>query len=459
MVLFRLVLNMHSSIGTNWINNPKFRVKMMDIVKGYGISRLLGVISLAILIAFSACKSNSAIYKAPKVNAFRGGKLPAPPGMVYVPSGTILFKGSLDSGNVGKNISLSAFFIDEAEVTNKQYREFVNWVADSVAVTDYLKDDQYFMDIAGEKTGQRRINWARIKKISPLWKSNDPNIQERLTPMLEMRGNRRTLKPEVVKYRFSYLQSKGNLKKTYVTDTVSVMPVEDIWTKDFPNAQLASLDANYFTHQSFDYYPVVGVTWRQARAFTDWRANEMAATVLRNSYLNGYQLTLSLPTEAQWQYAAGGKLDPQDTVVGARMTIEGNSGKRKLAVNFKQGEGTYSRDGATFTLPVKSYMPNAFGIYNMAGNVSEWTLDAYSPSAAVFVNDLNPALLYDADVKDGDALKRKVVRGGSWKDNGEQLNMDTRNYSVDYEPHSYIGFRCVMSAFEMPTVQSKTRKY
>ena len=95
----------------------------------------------------------------------------------------------------------------------------------------------------------------------------------------------------------------------------------------------------------------------------------------------------------------------------------------------------------------------------MAGNVSEWTLDAFSPSATVFVNDLNPALLYDADEQDADALKRKVVRGGSWKDNGEQLNTDTRNYSVDYEPHSYIGFRCVMAAFEMPTVQSKTRKY
>jgi len=108
---------------------------------------------------------------------------------------------------------------------------------------------------------------------------------------------------------------------------------------------------------------------------------------------------------------------------------------------------------------VKSYTPNAFGIYNMAGNVSEWTLDAFSPSAMVFVNDLNPALLYDADEKDADALKRKVVRGGSWKDNGEQLNTDTRNYSVDYEPHSYIGFRCVMSAFEMPTIQSKTRKF
>ncbi|MBD1422234.1 T9SS ring complex lipoprotein PorK/GldK [Sphingobacterium chuzhouense] len=419
--------------------------------------RTVVIALLTSLIVVAACKSNN-FYNAPKVSAFRGGKLPAPPGMVYVPSGTILYKGSLDSGDVGKNVSLSAFFIDETEVTNKQYRQFVNWVADSVAITDYLNDDQYFLDIAGED-GQRRINWKRVKRVSPIWRSNDPTIQEQLAPMLAMKGSRRTLNPEVVKYRFSYLRSNGRTETEYVTDTVAVMPTEDIWSEDFPNAQLASMDANYFTHESFDYYPVVGVNWKQARAYTDWRGKELMANIMNNSYLSGYHLTFSLPTEAQWQYAAEGKLDPRDTISGTRLTIDGKEGKKKLAVNYKQGEGTYSQDGATFTVPAKSYTPNAFGIYNMAGNVAEWTLDAYSPSAIAFVNDLNPVLLYDANESDSDALKRKVVRGGSWKDNGEQLNSETRNYVVDYEPHSYIGFRCVMSAVEMPTQQVKTRRY
>jgi len=417
------------------------------------------VLAAASIFTFFACNTNR-LYETPDASAFKGGTLPAPPGMVYVPSGTILYKSSLDSNDVGRNVSLSAFFIDKTEVTNKQYRAFVDWVADSIAVTDFLNDDQYFLADAGDGTS-RQINWDRVKKVSPLWKSRDLSIQSRLAPMITMQGTKRVLNPEVVKYRFSYLKAgNGQGEPVHVVDTVSVMPVEDIWSKDFPNAQLMFMDANYFNHETYDNHPVVGVTWKQARAYTDWRGKEIMASVMKNSYLSGFQLTFSLPTEAQWQYAAEGKLDPRDTTVQTRMTIEDpESDKRQLAVNFKQGEGTYSRDGATFTVPVKSYTPNAFGIYNMAGNVAEWTLDAFSPSAIEFVNDLNPVLLYDANEDDSDALQRKVVRGGSWKDNGELLNSETRGYELQNAAHSYVGFRCVMPAFEMTTQQSKTRKF
>ncbi|MCL4640729.1 MULTISPECIES: T9SS ring complex lipoprotein PorK/GldK [Olivibacter] len=411
----------------------------------------------------TSCKSNR-LYDAPKVSTFRGNRLPAPPGMVYIPSGTIFYKSSQDSSDVGKNVSLSAFFIDETEVTNKQYRQFVNWVADSIAVVDYLEDDQYFLEQAADDSndvkGERLIDWSVVKKNSPLWQNKNPEIQEKLRPLMTMKGGKRVLNQELLIYRFSYLKMDGINNNQYVTDTVHVMPVDNIWSKDFPNAQMTAMDANYFDHQSFDYNPVVGVSWKQARAYADWRGKEIMASLQKNSYLKGYQLTFSLPTEAQWQYAAEGKLDPTDTIRRTRLTIKDRkSDKKKLAVNFKQGEGTYSRDGSTFTVPVKAYTPNAFGVYNMAGNVSEWTLDAFSPSAVEFVNDLNPVLLYDADDNASYALKRKVVRGGSWKDNGGMLDSDTRNYEQQDEAHSYIGFRCVMSAFEMTTPQVKTRKY
>ncbi|MFC6099811.1 T9SS ring complex lipoprotein PorK/GldK [Olivibacter domesticus] len=423
-----------------------------------------GLIAAALFM--TACSSNR-VYDAPRVSAFRGNQLPAPPGMVYIPSGTIFYKSSQDSSDIGKNVSLSAFFIDQTEVTNKQYRQFVNWVADSIAVTDYLNDDQYFLDQPGNNdedsvlTNENRlIDWKRVKKESPLWQSSNPEIQEKLRPMMTVEAGKRVLNKTLLNYRFSYLKMDGKNNDQYVTDVVGVMPVEDIWSKDFPNAQMSSMDANYFRHESFDYNPVVGVSWKQARAYTDWRGKEIMNELQKNSYLKGYQLTFSLPTEAQWQYAAEGKLDPADTIQKTRLTIDDKkSDKKRLAVNFKQGEGTYSRDGSTFTVPVKSYTPNAFGVYNMAGNVSEWTLDAFSPSAIEFVNDLNPVLLYDADDNASYALKRKVVRGGAWKDNGSMLNSDARNYEQQDESHSYIGFRCVMSAFEMTTPQVKTRKY
>lgn len=415
----------------------------------------------SVVIILSNCKSNKT-YEVPRSSAFKSRTLPAPPGMVYIPPGTIYYKSSLDSSDVGKYISLSAFFIDKTEVTNRQYKEFLTWVADSIAVTDFLEDDSYFLPArknATEPDGKRFINWRKVRRISPIWKNKNPNIQEKIAPMLTTEGTKTVLNRELIKYQFSFLKSNGD-KKEYVTLNIPVMPVEDIWSKDFPNAQLVSMDANYFMHQVYDNHPVVGVTWNQARAYTDWRGKDIMKNVLKNSYLSGFQLIYSLPTEAQWQYAAGGKIDPQDETNTVRLTIEKKEGSpKRLAVNFKQGEGTYSKDGATFTVPVKSYIPNAFGVYNMAGNVSEWTLDAYSPSASVFINDLNPVLLYDASDTDGDALKRKVVRGGSWKDNGEQLNIETRAYESQDDPHSFIGFRCVMSAFEMTTDQSKTRRF
>lgn len=403
---------------------------------------------LAFVTAFFMSSFNSEnVTKYSLLSSNADKTLPAPSGMVYIPSGTIFYKTGADTLSEGKNVSISAFFIDKTEVSNKQYREFVSWVADSIAVTDFLKDESYFKTVkegSGPTAVTRRlINWDKVKKNSP-FDNAAPAVQDKLAGMFVMRGDRKMLNPEVLKYSFIYLRAGGPNNNEYVTDTVSVIPAEGIWSKDFPNAQMSMMDQNYFYHSSFDNYPVVGVTWKQARAYTDWRGKEFAASLKKNSYLKDFIFTFSLPTEAQWQYAAEGKTDP-------------NARTSKVAANFKQGEGLYSKDGATFTLPVKSYSANEFGIYNMAGNVSEWTLDAYSPSAIEFVNDLNPVLLYDANENDGEIRRRKVVRGGSWKDPGILLNSSTRNYENQDRPHSYIGFRCVMSAIEIPSSRVKAK--
>lgn len=416
-----------------------------------------------LLLMLSACQPS--IYNTPKTRAVSVKRLIPPQGMVYIPSGTFMYKMLNDDNAEQRKVSVSAFFIDKTEVTNKQYQAFVNWVADSVAVTDYLHDDSFFMPATGATVGsagkeQRLIDWSKVNKISPLWKKAPPEVKEKLAPMMTMIKGVRVPNPDLIVYRFYYIRMDGVKNNEYMMDTVSVYPHEAVWSADFPNTQMTVMDANYFTNKIYEYNPVVGVTWKQARAYADWRGTQLRLMIKNNPNLRNFKLSFSLPTEAQWQFAAEAKASPNDTTDRTvKTTIDEATGKERLSLNFKQGEGSYASDGSTFTLPVTSYTPNAFGIYNMAGNVSEWTLDAYSPSSSQLVNDLNPALLYDATSKDAMLMRRKVVRGGSWKDNGEMLNTDTRSFEDQEAAHSYIGFRCVMAAFELTGEQVKTRKY
>ena len=81
----------------------------------------------------------------------------------------------------------------------------------------------------------------------------------------------------------------------------------------------------------------------------------------------------------------------------------------------------------------------------MAGNVSEWTLTAYNKGASPLLHDLIPNFTYDAGATDSKYKKRKVVKGGSWKDTGYFLQNAVATYEYQDTQRSYIGFRCVSS--------------
>ena len=160
----------------------------------------------------------------------------------------------------------------------------------------------------------------------------------------------------------------------------------------------------YFRHPSYHNYPVVGVNWEQAKAFCVWRTN------MFNSYLSSKgQAGLNdfrLPTEAEWEYAALGLIGNTlyNRVVERREYPWNGSGVRtderkyygSFVANFKRGNGDYMgvagnlNDGAALPAPVISYWPNDYGLYNMAGNVSEWTEDVYRPLSHLDVADMNP---------------------------------------------------------------------
>ena len=80
----------------------------------------------------------------------------------------------------------------------------------------------------------------------------------------------------------------------------------------------------------------------------------------------------------------------------------------------------------------------------MSGNVAEWTSNAFDESAFSFSHDLNNIYHYDAKEDDHQVLKRKVIRGGSWKDISYFIQTSTRSYEYQDTAKSYIGFRCAV---------------
>jgi len=213
-----------------------------------------------------------------------------------------------------------------------------------------------------------------------------------------------------------------------------------VWLSDFSYAANEPMVQGYFSHAAFRNYPVVGVTWRQANAFNNWRTryNEAYKDKIGQDHRQAY----TLPNEAEFEYAARGGRIGNDYPWGGPYI---KNAKGCLLANFKPGRGNYSDDGGYYTVNVRSYFPNDYGLYNMAGNVAEWTSSAFDESATTFVHDMNPTYAYNAKATDPEVLKRKVVRGGSWKDIGYFLQNSSRTFEYQDTAKSYIGFRSVTS--------------
>ncbi|MEO3405354.1 SUMF1/EgtB/PvdO family nonheme iron enzyme [Mucilaginibacter sp. CAU 1740] len=392
----------------------------------------------------------------------RSFRAEVPYGMVYIPGGSFLM-GQTDQDVTfaqiaqTKQVTIPPFFMDQTETTNSQYKMFVNWVRDSIAISKYINDNKYYIQPQGgaakSGNGKKYINWDYVKK-NPIWntKKGQANNSQKLQGMYYQGDDRVFDRDEVdvrvLKYNYSlytlrdaanYHNDKSKKRSDFIfRDTVPVYPDTLVWLSDFSYAANEPMVEAYFSHPAFRNYPVVGVTWRQARAYTVWR------TRYNDAYKNKRHLPLrapySLPTEAEFEYAARGGRIGTDYPWGGPYI---KNAKGCLLANFKPGRGNYTDDGGAYTVSVRSYFPNDYGLYNMAGNVAEWTLSAFDESASTFVHDQAPTFNYEAKATDPEVLKRKVVRGGSWKDIGYFLQNSTRSYEYQDTAKSYIGFRCV----------------
>jgi len=389
---------------------------------------------------------------------------PTPYGMVYIPMGSFVM--GLNDNDVpfahvtkAKTVSLQAFYMDDAEISNNEYRQFVVWVQDSILRTLLGEDDQSYLitkNEYGEDIDPPILNWK--KKLE----YDDPKVREKLKENLFIPESERFYRREQIDARkltyvywwidFKDAAQKGGpgaplrqrgLKDRSIfikKDVINIYPDTLTWVHDFTYSFNEPLTNNYFWHPAYDDYPVVGVTWKQARAFSIWR------TQLYNSYLESiggvYVNDFRLPTEAEWEWAARGSLMLSQYPWGGPYT---RNSEGCFLANFKPLRGNYVDDGGLHTVKVYSYNPNEYGLYCMAGNVAEWVSTAYDESVYDFAHDLNPEYVYEAKDDDPPAKKRKVIRGGSWKDIAFFLQCGARTFEYQDTAKCYIGFRNVMT--------------
>ena len=374
-----------------------------------------------------------------------------------------------------KTVTIPPFYMDVHEISNNEYRQFVHYVRDSLFLQTLADndDDRYF--VAENAKGQELdrfidkgflLNWEEPVD----WEDED--VFDLLYDEFYLQGsdqfyNRRELDTRKLNYRYYWVnldaaaQKKGRdeeygqvneLNQLHSTrrhsdraqfvleEIINIYPDTLVWIHDATYAYNEPYAEMYFWHPAFDDYPVVGVTWGQAKAFNAWRTQIMNEWKQKNN--ETFVQRFRLPSEAEWEYAARGGRNLAPFPWGGPYA---RNSQGCVLANFKPMRGDYVEDANAYTAPVESYSPNDYGLYNMSGNVAEWTNTAFDETVYDFSWDLAPEYVYHAKVDDPPALKRKVIRGGSWKDIGYYCQTGTRAFEYSDTAKAYIGFRSVMS--------------
>ena len=172
-------------------------------------------------------------------------------------------------------------------------------------------------------------------------------------------------------------------------------------------------------------HPVTHISWNDANAYCQWAAKR-------------------LPTEAEWEYAARGGLAQKRYAWGDELTPDGEH-----KCNIWQGvfpDENSADDGYKGTAPVDAYEPNGYGLYNVAGNIWEWTSDWFSPTFHVQAGKLNGVLDNPLGPPSGQA---KTIRGGSYLCHDSYCNryrVAARTSNTPDSSTGNLGFRCVRDA-------------
>lgn len=456
-------------------------------------------------------------YNDPRLGGFDVAKYPGQqlgPGLTFVEGGRFTMGQTeedllMEHNNSPRTVSVSSFYMDETEVANIHYREYLYWLTRAYSA-DYP------------------LLVSRATPDSTAWRKsmsyNEPLVK------LYFRHASYSYYPVV---GVNWYQANEFCK--WRTDRVNEMIlIKNGFLKRDPN----QVNEEVFTTEGYLSGQYLGTPGRGQKRDLDPNGSGR-----RNiNYSDGYLLPdYRLPTEAEWEYAALGLIGnnpepatkrrrgeevitdrniyPWGNATDIRYGLR-NSYQGEFLANFKRGRGDAMgvagglNDNADIPAPVYSYQPNAYGLYNMAGNVSEWVLDTYRPQSHDDVSDFRPfrGNVYDGyrrlaednsleerdtlghiptrildaeelaarerfdgntpdlrDYKDGDSASlftynygnntlvsndAKVYKGASWNDRAYWMSPGTRRFMQAFQSSATIGFRCVVDRMGSPNGQN-----
>lgn len=410
--------------------------------------------------------------------------LPNPPGMVYVQGGRTVL-GSFEEDlfgtrdNIERTVTVNSFYMDETEITNEDWKQYVfyqfNPIAEGLGKEFTIADDPNNPFLPATKSH----NGLELQDLVP----NDSVWQSDFS-FNDVYSENYYSNPGYNKYPVvgvTWRQVVDYAK--WRTDAVNYITISQLDFEDLPDEYKLEFYNPDGTLQALSgggaNSTAAGDPQLSIQELDDLQQDQInfinsnkKMFIERGLYLPEFRL----PNEVEWEYAAKATIGTQyldeNEEYGRIYPWDGRGvrnpyGKKRgeLLANFKRGRGDYAgiagninNDGDVIPREVGGYEPNDFGLYNMAGNVSEWVNDTYRPLSFQDFDDLNPVRkdgtsdseeLYGFGENRNDFRslindRAKVFKGGSWKDVAYWMSPGTRRFLDQDQATNTIGFRCAM---------------